>query len=79
MTIANCINSVGLFFDIVGAVLLWRYGLPEEISRSGASYLALETNDKTEATKANRYDRVAQWGMALLVLGFLLQLVSNFL
>ena len=43
MTTANCINSIGLLVDIFGAFLLWRYGLPEEISRSGAVPLSLET------------------------------------
>jgi hypothetical protein len=38
MTISNGINSIGLVCDIIGAVLIWKYGLPDTISRSGASY-----------------------------------------
>jgi hypothetical protein len=78
MTTANLLNSVGLVLDIVGAVLLWRYGLPEALSRSGAIYMILEQNDPAEAAKAKWYDRLANWGMLLLVVGFALQLASNF-
>jgi hypothetical protein len=30
------INSIGLACDIVGALLIWRYGLPEPINSSGS-------------------------------------------
>jgi hypothetical protein len=73
------VNSVGLVCDIVGAVLIWRYGLPETITRSGTVYLVTEETDEAEKAKARRYDRTARCGIALLVGGFVLQLVSNFL
>jgi hypothetical protein len=79
MTTAVLVNSAGLILDIVGAVLVWRYGLPEAISRTGASPLILEETDEGEIAKAMRYDRIAQLGIGLLIAGFGLQLVSNFL
>jgi hypothetical protein len=79
MTNSNIVNSVGLILDIVGAGLLWRFGLPADISRSGAILLATEQIDEEERRKALRYDQVAFWGFLLLVGGFALQLVSNFL
>jgi hypothetical protein len=78
MSTSALVNSIGLVFDIVGAVLLWRYGLPEPISRTGAVHLILEQTDDTEKAKAKRYDRIARWGIALLIVGFALQLLSNF-
>lgn len=79
MTTAVLVNSAGLILDIFGAVLVWRYGLPEAISRTGASHLILEQTDEGEIAKARRYDRIAQLGIGLLIAGFGLQLVSNFL
>ncbi|MDX2253199.1 MAG: hypothetical protein NW202_13015 [Nitrospira sp.] len=76
---ASWVNSLGLVFDIIGAVLLWRYGLPEAVSRTGAIALILEQDDKAEAAKTKRYDLLSSCGMILLVVGFVLQLLSNFL
>jgi len=65
--------------DILGALLLWKYGLPEPISRSGAIHLIAEESDDAEIAKAKQFDRRARVGIGLLVLGFALQLLSNFL
>lgn len=79
MTTANCVNSIGLVFDILGAYLLWKFGLPAAISREGTVGLATETDDHAEAAKAKQYDRLGNVGLILLVIGFVLQLVSNLL
>ncbi len=79
MTCATIVNSIGLVFDIMGALLLWKYGLPEPISREGHVHLVLEQVDEDEKAKAKKYDRWSYGGLILLILGFGLQLVSNFL
>ncbi len=79
MSIATCVNSVGLLCDIVGTVLVWRFGLPQPLDRSGAIHLILEQADEAERAKAARYDRFAGVGIGLLLIGFSLQLASNFL
>lgn len=78
ISIADWINSLGLLMDIVGAVLLWKYGLPEALSREGHSCLILEQVDETEKAKAASYDRWSRAGLGLLIAGFALQLISNF-
>lgn len=72
------LNSLGLVLDILGVVLLFKFGLPASISRTGTSFLALEGEDKAERAKAQRYDFWARVGLALLIVGFLLQLISNY-
>jgi len=72
------INSFGLIFDIVGVLLIWKYGIPEPISKDGTVSIAFEGIDESEKMKAKRYDRVSHVGIFLLVLGFALQLLSNF-
>jgi hypothetical protein len=75
---SKVLNSIGLLLDISGAYLLFKFGLPEEIRRSGAIALALEQVDEAEAAKAKCYDRRGKFGLGLLVVGFVLQLLSNF-
>jgi hypothetical protein len=79
MTLATIVNSMGLVLDIAGALLLWKYGLPGSISREGHVYLALEQDDEEEKAKARKYDQWSYGGLTLLILGFGLQLISNFL
>lgn len=79
VTYSTWINSVGLVLDICGAVLLWKYGLPEAISREGHQYIVLEQKDEAEAEKAKAYDFWSKLGLGLLIFGFVLQLVSNFI
>jgi len=71
--------SVGLVLDIVGAILVWRCGLPPPIRRGGVSYLMFEQADEAMKEQAARYDRLAHLGVSLLVLGFSLQLVGGLL
>ena len=72
------INSVGLVLDITGAILLWRYGLPEALSREGHIHMVLEQTDASEIAKAKAYDRWAKVGLGSLVAGFIFQLISNY-
>ena len=65
--------------DITGALMLWNFGLPESINRMGMSFLALESTDKKEIKKAKKYDKLSKLAVLLLVLGFLIQLVINYI
>ncbi len=40
-SLSDWVNSLGLLFDVVGVILIWRFGLPEDINRSGAGRLLL--------------------------------------
>ena len=72
------LNTFGLVFDILGAILLFKFGLPEDVSRSGHTYLVLEQEDSNEKAKGVFYDRWGKVGLVSLIIGFLLQAVSNF-
>jgi hypothetical protein len=73
------VNSLGLVCDVIGALLIWKYGLPESISRTGVIHIIAEQSDDDEIAKAKRFDYWARLGIGLLVFGFILQLVSNFI
>ncbi len=79
MIASKAVTATGLTFDLVGALLLWRYGLPEAVSRDGSIRLICEQRDDAEAAKARRYDRFATTALALITTGFCLQLLATFL
>ncbi|MDE0624997.1 MAG: hypothetical protein OXH99_01230 [Bryobacterales bacterium] len=72
------VNSIGLGLDIAGVVLLFFFGLPAEVSRSGALYLSWGANEE-EARKGRRYERISRFALVLLVVGFALQIASNWM
>lgn len=78
MTCTTVLSSIGLVMDMIGVLLLWKFGLPEPISRKGHVNLISEKSDQTEIAKAKVYDRLAFVAVSLLLLGFALQLLSNF-
>jgi hypothetical protein len=78
MSTSHWINSLGLVLDIVGVVMIWRYGLPEPLSRKGAIHIIAEQSDQAEKAKAARYHLLSKTGLGLVLVGFLLQFLSNF-
>ena len=75
---ADIINSIGLFLDIVGVILLFLFGLPPPISKDGVVTLQVGV-DKDGAEKWKRYKFISWIALCCLVFGFSLQIVSNFL
>lgn len=79
MNCARLLTAVGLSLDLSGALLLWKYGLPEALSRDGAVSLICEQRDEAEVVKARLYDRWATAALCLISTGFGLQLLATFL
>jgi len=51
MVFGSIINSLGLILDIIGALLLLKYGIPNKIDPEGHNNLILEQEDTTEKQK----------------------------
>lgn len=75
---ANFINSIGLVFDIIGVLLLFKYGLPSEISSTGSIGISLEGTDYDEVKKYKKYKRWSIIGLSFILIGFAFQLFSNY-
>lgn len=75
----NFVSSIGLIADIVGVLLLFKYGLPSRILNHGGSLLLEESDDEESAR--NRYNKnVERWayiGLVLILVGFVLQLIGT--
>ena len=79
---AACINSLGLALDIIGVILLFIFGLPSRFVTDGPPRELLSFGVDTDGVeqwkkKWKRYDRWSRFGLVLLVVGFVLQIVSN--
>jgi len=79
MNCSRMLAAIGLALDLSGALLLWKYGLPESLSRDGSINLICEQQDQAEVAKARRYDRWATAALYLISLGFALQLLATFI
>ena len=78
MNYQKFLNIVGLLFNIIGVILIWRYGLPADINREGHVILVLEGKDEKEKSLAHKYDIMSRIGMFLLILGFVCQFIALF-
>lgn len=67
--------TIGLGLDIVGVLLLARYGLPPAVAPGGIIGLAVR-HDVAEEEKGYRYKWISGWALRLIVLGFGLQILS---
>jgi hypothetical protein len=76
--ISALLNTIGLIIDILGAILIFKFGLPEHVDRDGHNYLILEQCDEEEKQKAKKYDFWGNKGLVLLIIGFVFQVISNF-
>jgi hypothetical protein len=62
--LANLVSSLGLLLNIVGVVLVWRYGLPW-------NYVEIEITPEMRA-----WAQRARLGLFLICVGFLAQLIA---
>lgn len=73
------LNTLGLGLDIAGVLLLFFFGLPPKVNRGGVGYLVLEDATPSEKSKAKRNELISWLALFFLVVGFGLQIASNYL
>ena len=78
LNLPKLINASGLIFDIIGVLILWKFGLPESISKTGAQFIITEEANEEEIAKAVKYDAFAGIGLIFIITGFILQFISLF-
>lgn len=71
------VNIVGLCLDILGVIIIFIYGLPSDVSKDGYSTFTIENPDPIEVKKFNRYKLMSRIGLGLILLGFVVQVISN--
>lgn len=81
MELSKIINSIGLVIDIVGAIMIFKFGLPPalENNRDFTMYVGSDEIDHEAIKKDKRFQLFNKIGLWLLVGGFTCQLASNFI
>ena len=72
-------NLIGLVLNLIGVVLLFRYGMPYQVRRQGRSALLLGKIDVEEMRKECRYDCLGNLGLGLIVVGTACQAWPNWI
>ena len=71
------LSAIGLLLDILGAALIFFYGVMPKVRSDGYDTIVTEQRNLIEQAKGERYERVSQLGIILLVVGFICQLAGN--
>jgi hypothetical protein len=77
MTIQHCLNLTGLIFDIIGAIVLFKYGLPIETNKYGSIFLIAEESNIDEIKQHKKSESISKIGILLILLGFIFQFLSS--
>jgi hypothetical protein len=73
-TASDIISIFGLTANFVGGILLWKYGIPNQVTRSGGYRLVTGQPIVGMRAKVRFYDRMSGFGLSLLIVGFVVQL-----
>jgi len=73
----KAINTLGLVLELLGVVILFRFGMPFHVPTGGADMLSAEGIDQAAVALEYRYMIFGYAGLALLVLGTLLQIIAT--
>lgn len=71
-------KGVGLFLNIIGVALIWAFGLPPRMDIATRAYVAGVEHDAEKMKKDWLIDLAANVGIVLLLAGFILQFVANY-
>jgi hypothetical protein len=76
---ARVLNVIGLAFNLIGVLILFRWGMPFRVATGGVGFIALEGKDETAAALDKIYIVCGLAGLILLILGVALQIVATLL
>lgn len=77
--VGKWVNTFGLGLDIVGVLLLWKFGLGPRGIHRGPSLLAIEKHAEEDMSREAAYDWLSLLGIICLVTGFLMQAGAGWL
>lgn len=81
MLTSQIVASIGLGLDILGVLILFRFGFPQPSFDEGIKIVARDTEGHAEGVKRERrrYESLSTLAAFLIVAGFLLQIAAVWL
>ena len=76
---STTLNTIGLLLDIIGALLILVFWVAPQTAFKGKIVTSEDEYSKKDRKKFGYMKLLAQLGMGLLILGFLLQVLSNYI
>lgn len=73
---SRAFNLVGLALSLVGVLILFRWGMPFHVPTGGAVSIITQQADAKEIALERIYTIIGYVGLALLILGTVLQMVA---
>ena len=70
------LNLIGLFLNVVGVLILFRYGMPFHVPTGGAVSLITETRDQATIALEQRYEIYGYIGLGCLIVGTVSQMIA---
>lgn len=75
----KALNSLGLLSDIIGVILIFKFALQPKVNSSEIVNIVTEDSSISTDEEIALYDKRARLGIRLVVAGFVLQFLSNFI
>jgi hypothetical protein len=72
-------SIIGLSLDIIGVIILFKYGLPSDLNKKGLYFRVAEGFDQNEIDKYKRFEIWSFIGLGLIIIGFIFQLIPSVL
>jgi hypothetical protein len=72
------LNITGLVLNLVGVIILFRYGMPFQVPTGGAVHIITEQVDAAETALESRYEVFGYFGMLVIVVGTGMQIVGAY-
>jgi hypothetical protein len=72
------LNIIGLVLNLVGVIILFRYGMPFHVPTGGAVHLIAEQVDAAEKALESRYEIFGYIGLIAIVVGTGMQIVGAY-
>jgi hypothetical protein len=72
-------STIGLVLNLVGVILLFRYGMPYKVRTGGQIGLALEQEDESEKALEIEFDNLGLLGLVAIVIGTVFQVIGAIL
>jgi hypothetical protein len=72
------LNILGLVLNLVGVIVLFRYGMPFHVPTGGAINMILEQSNPAAKALERRYEIVGYFGLIAIVVGTGMQIVGAY-
>jgi hypothetical protein len=76
LVVSVCGQRNDMFLNLIGVVILFRYGMPFHVPTGGAVSLVTETRDQADIALEQRYTLYGYFGLVCLIVGTGFQMIA---